>query len=50
VRLRILKPTQLVSYFLELPIKSYDFSKVKAFIKHLLKPFLNQKKIFMKTC
>jgi hypothetical protein len=45
-----MKPTQVVSQFLELRIISYDFPKVKAFIKHLLNTLLNQKKILLKYC
>jgi hypothetical protein len=41
--LEIMKPTKLVSYFSKIPIISYDFSKGKAFIKHLLK----QKRCFI---
>jgi hypothetical protein len=33
---------------LELRIINYDFPKVKAFIKHLFKPLLNQKWILLK--
>jgi hypothetical protein len=32
-----MKPTQLVSYFSELPIISYDFSKAETFIKSFIK-------------
>ena len=32
-----MKLMQLVSYFSELPIISFEFPKIKGFIKHLLK-------------